>query len=135
MLGLFDRGSIVLIVYTAFSEAVTRGIWRQVSTLEIAVLAAACLVILGVVLAATAFGSRAMGFSRPDQITIVFCGSKKSLASGVPMASILFPAGQVGLIVLPLMIFHQIQLMACAFLAQKYAERAEVSESGALSVN
>jgi sodium/bile acid cotransporter 7 len=98
------------------------------------VLAGVCILLLAAVLAATAFGSRALGFSRADQITIVFCGSKKSLASGVPMASILFPAGAVGLIVLPLMIFHQIQLMACAFLAQKYAERAEPTESGAVTV-
>ena len=135
ILGLFDRGSIILIVYTAFSEAVVRGIWRQVSPLQIAALMVVCLALLAVVLAATAFGSRAMGFSRADQITIVFCGSKKSLASGVPMASILFPAGAVGLIVLPLMIFHQIQLMACAFLAQKYAQGAAPSAPDAVALS
>ncbi len=136
MLGLFDRSSIILIVYTAFSEAVVRGIWSQVSVLEIVRLLVICMALLGAVLAATAFGSRIMGFSREDQITIVFCGSKKSLASGVPMASILFPAASVGLIVLPLMIFHQIQLMACAFLAQKYAARpSEIEERAAVAVN
>jgi sodium/bile acid cotransporter 7 len=68
--------------------------------------------------------SRALGFSRQDEITIVFCGSKKSLASGLPMASVLFPGAPVGVLVLPLMLFHQIQLMVCAALARRYAARA-----------
>jgi sodium/bile acid cotransporter 7 len=58
-----------------------------------------------------------------DEIAIVFAASKKSLATGVPMAGILFSAATAGMIVLPLMIFHQIQLMACAFLAQRYGQR------------
>jgi solute carrier family 10 (sodium/bile acid cotransporter), member 7 len=68
--------------------------------------------------------ARRFGFSTPDEIAIVFCGSKKSLASGVPMAGVLFPAAQVGAIILPLMIFHQLQLLACAAIAQRYAGRA-----------
>jgi len=51
----------------------------------------------------------------------VFCGSKKSLASGLPMATVLLSGQSVGLIVLPLMLFHQIQLMVCATLAKRYA--------------
>jgi solute carrier family 10 (sodium/bile acid cotransporter), member 7 len=54
-------------------------------------------------------------------VTIVFCGSKKSLASGLPMATVLLAGQSVGLIVLPLMLFHQIQLMVCAWLAKRYA--------------
>jgi len=68
--------------------------------------------------------SRRLGFSRADEITIVFCGSKKSLASGLPMASVLFASSSVGLIVLPLMLFHQLQLMVCAALARRYADTA-----------
>ena len=75
------------------------------------------------VLGATLTFARAAGFAKVDEITLVFCGSKKSLASGVPMASVLFPASSVGLLVLPLMIFHQLQLMACALIAQRYAAR------------
>jgi sodium/bile acid cotransporter 7 len=119
----FDRGSILLVVYGAFSEAVTGGIWKQVSVVQIVLLALVCAALLGAVLAITAYGSRLMGFSKEEEITIVFCGSKKSLASGVPMAGILFPPASVGLIVLPLMVFHQIQLMACAVIAQRYAAR------------
>ena len=125
MLGLVDRGSILLMVYSAFSEAVVRGIWRQVSVGELAALAAICIALLGVVLMATVTAARAMGFSKADEITIVMCGSKKSLATGVPMAAILFPAATAGVIVLPLMLFHQIQLMACAYIAQRYAGRPD----------
>jgi sodium/bile acid cotransporter 7 len=123
LLSLFDRGTILLVVYSAFSEAVTRGIWSKVSLLNLAQLLVVCLILLAAVLAATAWAARAFGFSKPDEIAIVFCGSKKSLASGVPMAGILFPAASVGLIILPLMLFHQIQLMACAYIAQRYADR------------
>ena len=119
----FDRGSILLVVYGAFSEAVTQGLWAQVSSSQVAWLALFCCALLAIVLSATVFGARAMGFSVADEITIVFCGSKKSLASGVPMATIFFPLASVGLMVLPLMLFHQIQLMACAVIAQRYAGR------------
>ena len=81
--------------------------------------------LLTVVLLATAGIGRLLGFSREDQITVVFCGSKKSLASGVPMAGVLFPAATAGLSLLPLMLFHQIQLIVCAWIARRYAERAD----------
>jgi sodium/bile acid cotransporter 7 len=67
------------------------------------------------------FAARRFGLSREDEIAIVFCGSKKSLVTGIPMANVLFPDVSLGLVVLPLMIFHQLQLMACATLAQRYA--------------
>lgn len=124
LVGLVDRGSILLVVYGAFSEATVRGIWREVSVAQILVLAVLCGVLLTLVLVATTFGARRLGFSREDEITIVFCGSKKSLAAGVPMAAILFSPATLGLAVLPLMIFHQLQLMVCAVLAQRYAARA-----------
>jgi sodium/bile acid cotransporter 7 len=123
LVGFVDRGSILLVVYGAFSAAVAEGLWGQVSIGQIAILIAACSVLLALVLIATVLASRALGFAKEDEITIVFCGSKKSLASGVPMAGIFFPPASVGVMVLPLMIFHQIQLMACAFIAQRYAAR------------
>jgi len=124
LLGLFDRGTILLIVYSAFSEAVTHGLWRQVSIASLAMLSIVCLVLLAAVLAITAWTARALRFSKPDEIAIVFCGSKKSLASGVPMAGILFAPASIGLMILPLMLFHQIQLMVCAVIARRYADRA-----------
>ena len=123
--GLVDRGSILLVVYSAFSEAVVGGLWRKVDLVEIVILLIVCAALLVVVLAVTAYGSRLMGFDKEDEITIVFCGSKKSLASGVPLAGILFPGAAAGVMVLPLMLFHQIQLMACAVIAQRDAARAK----------
>ena len=79
------------------------------------------------------FGSRKLGFAREDEITIAFCGSKKSLASGVPMASAIFAGQSVGAIILPLMIFHQMQLIACAVLAQRYATRTRQLEAASAS--
>ena len=76
-------------------------------------------------LAATRFAARAFGFTKEDEIAIVFCGSKKSLASGAPMAGVLFPPATAGIAMLPLMLFHQIQLMACAVIAQAYANRPD----------
>jgi sodium/bile acid cotransporter 7 len=123
LVGYVDRGSILLVVYGAFSAAVVEGIWGKVSPVQIGELAVICGLVLGVVLSVTALTSRIMGFGKADEITVVFCGSKKSLAAGVPMAGILFPPASVGLIVLPLMMFHQIQLMACALIAQRFAAR------------
>jgi sodium/bile acid cotransporter 7 len=123
MVGLVDRGSILLVVYGAFSEAVVRGLWSKVSVVQLLWLALACGGLLAIVLAITTYVSRWLKFDTADEIAIVFCGSKKSLASGVPMASIMFPPASVGLIVLPLMLFHQLQLMACAVIAQRYAAR------------
>jgi sodium/bile acid cotransporter 7 len=121
LLGLVDRGSILLVVYAAFSEGVTQGIWHQLSPADLGRLVVVDVALLAVVLAITTYGSRLLGFSREDEVTIVFCGSKKSLASGLPMATVLLAGQSVGLIVLPLMLFHQIQLMVCATLAKRYA--------------
>ena len=122
---LVDRGSILLIVYTAFSEGVVDGIWLRVGLTSLTGVILIDLALLGCVLAATTVLSRRLGFSREDEIAIVFCGSKKSLASGIPMINVLFPAPMVGLMVLPLIFFHQIQLMVCAMLARRYARHGE----------
>ncbi len=123
-----DRGSILLAVYTSFSGAVVQGVWRQLPAERFLVLTAVLAVILAIVLLATTWASRLLGFSRADEIAIVFCGSKKSLASGVPMANVLFAGSAIGvtggLAILPLMIFHQMQLMVCAALARRYAAQA-----------
>ncbi len=122
-----DRGSILLIVYSAFSAGVREGIWGRVTAGQVLWLAAVCLALLAIVLLFTATVSRRLGFDRADRVTIQFCGSKKSLANGLPLATILFPAASVGLMVLPLMLFHQIQLMVCTVLAQRWGAAARES--------
>lgn len=118
-----DQGSILLVVFTAFSQAVVEGIWRQVPLTALFFLIIVSCVLLAMVLVLTTVLSRRLGFGKEDEITIVFCGSKKSLASGVPIAKVLFTSQSIGMMVLPLMLFHQIQLMVCAVLAQRYAAR------------
>lgn len=129
-LGFVDRGSILLVVYTAFSAAVLQGLWKQMPAPVLAGLLVVDAVILALALLITRYGARALGFSREDEITIVFCGSKKSLASGVPMAKVIFAGYPLGSIVLPVMLFHQIQLMVCAVLARRYARRPVNDGSG-----
>ncbi len=123
-----DRGSILMVVYLAFSEAVIEGLWHTLSLKDITVLVVISCVLLAIALSITMVGSRLLGFNREDQIAIIFCGSKKSLAAGVPMANAIFAGQNIGAIVLPLMLFHQIQLMACAVIAQHYAARSKAAE-------
>ncbi|WP_024793008.1 bile acid:sodium symporter family protein [Tomitella biformata] len=122
---IVDRGSILLVVYAAFSEGMNQGIWSTTSVTQILVVIAVSCLILAVVLFATIHVSRWLGFPWADQIVVIFAGSKKSLASGLPMASVLFAGQSVGLIVLPLMIFHQIQLVVCAILARRYGDKTD----------
>jgi sodium/bile acid cotransporter 7 len=125
MLKIVDQGSILLVVYTAFSESVNEGLWHKLSLPTLVGLGVLCCVLLAIALGLATFASRRLGFSREDEITIVFCGSKKSLSSGVPMAKVLFAPGALGMVILPVMLFHQIQLMVCAVLAARWAKRKQ----------
>lgn len=130
VLGYVDRGSILLVVYAAFGAAVVEGLWQQVTLQDFLIVLAVASVMLATVLWCSQALGRRLGFAREDIVVLQFCGSKKSLASGVPMAGVLFPAAQVGGIILPLMLFHQIQLMVCAVLARRYARAAEMEKTG-----
>ena len=123
LVALVDRGSILLVVYAGFGAAVIQGLWQRLSAGDIALLCAVCTSLLACVLALTWGAARALRLPREDAIVLLFCGSKKSLASGVPMAGVLFPAAAVGMIILPLMVFHQIQLIACAVIARRMVAR------------
>lgn len=122
---MVDRGSILIVVYSAFSAGVVAGIWSRVSVTDLLIVLVFGLVLLGIIILGTTIASRVLGFDTADEISIVFCGSKKSMATGIPMATILFAGHAVGLIVLPLMLFHQAQLFVCAVLARRYARRPE----------
>ncbi len=126
-----DQSSILLVVYTAFSAAVVEGLWNQVSWPTLGLLILSCCLLLALALGITALLGKVCGFNQEDRITILFCGSKKSLATGVPMAQVLFAGSSIGLMILPMMLFHQIQLMVCAVLAQRYARRPEVAVEAA----
>lgn len=121
-----DQSTILLVVYTAFSAAVVEGLWHDTPLLALAGLVVLCTALLAVAMLLITFIARRLGFERADEIAIVFCGSKKSLATGVPMAKVMFASGSLGAIVLPLMLYHQIQLIVCAVVAQRYARQQRV---------
>lgn len=116
-LKIVDRGSILLVVYVAFSKGMNEGIWSALTVGKLLLLLAVCLLLLGITLTLTWTTARRTGFSRQDSVTILFCGSTKSLATGLPMATVLFAGQPVGLIVLPLMLYHQLQLLVGATIA------------------
>ncbi|EGD54531.1 bile acid:sodium symporter family protein [Gordonia neofelifaecis] len=119
-----DRSSIVVVVYVAFSEGVVSGMWSIVSVWDVVVVCVVSTVFVIGMLALTGWLPKRLGFSREDTVAIQFCGTKKSLATGLPLASVMFAGSAVGFIVLPLMIFHQIQLILCSMLASRYEKQA-----------
>jgi len=125
LIGLTDRSTILVAVYSAFSAAVVEGLWHQLPPVDFVRLFGVNAVLLAVGLLFTWGVGRALGFSREDRIAIQFCGTKKSLVQGVPMARVLFPGAAAGIVLLPIMLFHQMQLMACAYLARRYGALAE----------
>ncbi len=121
-LGRLDRASILLVVYTAFSKGTAEGIWHQITPTRLTALLLLEAAMLTLALGATSLTSRRLGFDEKDRIAIVFCGSKKSLATGLPMAAALF-GPRAGLAILPLMLFHQMQLAVCAYIATRWSQR------------
>jgi sodium/bile acid cotransporter 7 len=122
---IIDRGVILLLVWGAFSDSVADGLWSNHGIGMIAMTLLVSAAILGLVLTLSRTAARQCGFNTEDEITTVFCGSKKTLASGVPMAKVIFGATPaLGVIVLPLMFYHQLQLFVCSMLAQRYARRS-----------
>jgi solute carrier family 10 (sodium/bile acid cotransporter), member 7 len=114
---IVDRATILIAVYGAFSAATVEGLWSRVSPAVLAALLGTCIVLLALVLLiATVMGRR---FDPPDRAAILFCGSVKSLVSGIPMARILFPGPAAGLVILPVMLFHALQLIVCAWIAAR----------------
>jgi sodium/bile acid cotransporter 7 len=128
--GKVDRAVILLIVYNSFCDSTKAGLWSNYGILTLLQTLLLAGGLLAIVLTATTFISQRFGFSIEDEITAVFCGSKKSLATGVPMAKLLFGgsaagASALGLIVLPIMFYHQLQLLVCSVIARRYAQRLD----------
>jgi solute carrier family 10 (sodium/bile acid cotransporter), member 7 len=128
LLAVTDRGSILFVVYTAFSAAVIHGIWSQLPLATLTAIIAADAILLGAGLTIMTIACRLAGMTQSDEVAIVFCGSQKSLVAGVPMANVLFAGPTVGVILLPIMIYHQLQLFVCAWLARRYAHPTAAGE-------
>jgi solute carrier family 10 (sodium/bile acid cotransporter), member 7 len=130
ILSFTDRGSILLVVYAAFSAAVVHGVWHQLPPTVLLLLMLTVAFILAIVLLGIKIAGVALGFGRQDDIAATFCGSQKSLVNGVPMASALFSAAAIGPVLIPIMIYYPMQIVVCAWLARRYA----VAPDAALAV-
>ncbi|WP_087016287.1 bile acid:sodium symporter family protein [Thaumasiovibrio subtropicus] len=123
-----DKVVILLIVFNAFSDSVAEGIWQGFSPTALFIAVALSFIILLVAAHGITWSASKCGFSREDEIAAVFCGTKKTLAAGVPMAKVIFGADpNLGMFLLPIMFYHPIQIFYCALLANRYASQAEKS--------
>lgn len=121
-----DKYVILLIVYNAFCDSVVNGIWSEFSVGLLATSIIICTVILLVMVHLIQWGARRTKFTLPDEVAAVFCGTKKTLAAGIPMAKVIFGADpSLGMILLPIMLYHPIQIFYCAVLANRYARQSE----------
>ena len=121
-IGVVDRATILMLVYTSFCDSFKQGVWSGHGAGQVLLVAAVCAALFALVMVLTSTAARALGFSREDKLAAIFCGSKKTLASGVPMAKLIFGAHPgLGLILLPIMIYHPLQLIVCGVLAQRWS--------------
>lgn len=118
-----DRGSILLIVYSAFSASTVSQLWSQIPLPAMLLSLFVVILFLALAMAGMAAAGRLFGLPQQDQAVLFFCGSTKSLASGLPIASAIFPAATVGATVLPVMMYHMLQLLVCSFIAQRMLRR------------
>lgn len=118
---IVDRGSIWMVVYAAFSKGVVSGVWSNISVWELVFLIVFALVLVVAMLWLTGAIPRALGFPLEDTVAVQMCGTQKSLATGLPMASVIFGGGALGVIIIPLMIYHMVQLVVCSAYASRLA--------------
>ena len=124
IINTLDRTTIILIVFVAFCHSNISNIWSKIPALQLVLIFVIVAIILALVLFITTITAKSLGFSHEDEVAGVFCGSKKSLANGAPIAAILFAGSPVlGIIILPTMIYHQLQLMVCSVIAARYASK------------
>ena len=119
LIAFLDRSSIGIAVYVAFSGAVEQGIWVQVDALGWIGVLAGCM-------AAMAFGyggawllGGALRLPHGDRVTMLFAGGQKSIAMGAPLATVILPAASAGMIILPLVVYHLLQMVAAAPIAAR----------------
>ncbi len=117
-----DRGSVLMIVYSAFGGAVAGGVWHRLPAAQLLLVAVLCAALLAIALALTSFGGRALGLEPGDRAVLVFCGSEKSLTIGLPMSAILFTGPLAGVVIIPVIVYHQLQLIVCSVVA-RHADR------------
>lgn len=120
-----DRGVILLIVFTSFAGAIHAGVFTSFAAVHLILTFFLVCIMLIIALSITTMFSRQLKLERPDETAAVFCGATKSLANGAPIAQIIFSKSpDLAIILLPLMLYHQLQLIICAVLANRYAKAA-----------
>ncbi|TXR51948.1 bile acid:sodium symporter family protein [Reinekea thalattae] len=130
IVGKLDKYVIILIVYNAFCDSVINGVWSQFSIALLALSFVICVVVLLIMVHGIQWGARRCGFALPDEVAAVFCGTKKTLAAGVPMAKVIFGADPtLGMILLPIMLYHPTQIFYCAILANRYARQSDAASN------
>lgn len=126
----FDQSVILLIIYTAFCESFAKHMFSEHGVSDILILGLCMIALFFFVYGIISIISKFMHFNREDKITAVFCGSKKSLVHGTVMSKVLFPnAAAAGIILLPLMMYHALQLMAASIIAQSMARKEGLDKS------
>ncbi|QVK23501.1 bile acid:sodium symporter [Shewanella dokdonensis] len=126
--GKVDKLVILLIIYNAFCDSVMQGIWHDFSVPMLATTIVLCVLILLLVVFLLQRLTKGLGFPVEDEIAALFCGTKKTLAAGVPMAKVIFGADpRLGMLLLPIMLYHPLQIFYCAILANRYAKRPQLA--------
>jgi solute carrier family 10 (sodium/bile acid cotransporter), member 7 len=123
LLSLFDRGVILLAVYIAFAGAVSSGALLTLDSRALMLLCAALLVLLAFAFCGAWGLGGVLGLNRADRVSLLFAGAHKSIATGAPMAAILFGA-DAGLVILPAILYHMMQLLVSAPVATRLAHTA-----------
>jgi sodium/bile acid cotransporter 7 len=119
-LTLFDKSIILLIIYKSFCSSFEDNVFSGIDTFDFILISIAVFGLFYVVYFLTGFVSNKLGFSIEDKITAQFCGTKKSLVHGTVFAKILFPnPSTMGIILLPIMLFHAFQIFIISFIATK----------------
>lgn len=123
-IGRVDRATILVLVYTSFCDSFKEGVWSRIGPGQLCAIVVIAIALFAVVMLSVGYVAKRLKFSVADKIAAMFCGSKKTLASGVPMAKLIFGAHPaLGLILLPIMIYHPLQLIICGVLAERWAKR------------
>jgi len=126
---IVDRGTILVLVYTSFCDSVKQGVWTGHGTETVMAAAIGVAILFTIMLLGTIRTCDALRLAPADRSAVVFCGSKKTLASGIPMAQLMFGTHPgLSLILLPIMIYHPLQIVVCGVLAGRWARRSDVAE-------
>ena len=122
---MFDKTVILIIVYESFSNSFSSGVFREIRAVELFTVGTGVIALFFMVYYLILLMSTWLNFKAEDEITALFCGSKKSLVHGTVFSSVLFSGmDSSGIFLVPIMIYHAFQLFIISIIAQKYQSDA-----------